>query len=149
MAKFTLRINKETDTLKARYRGGEHSAPFARTVLTRDSGDAFGRSATTGGLHFYSCILLSVYLSFSVSAKIFRPVGTFDSENRKKWGCRRQNISHLGRSPPVVAEKKEKKNQIGDHALPQRGFGLSTPSRAERKGATPSNPRHGRKRESR
>jgi hypothetical protein len=42
-----------------------------------------------------------------------------------------------------------KKNQIGDHALPRRGFGLSTPSGAERKGATLSNTRHRRPRESR
>jgi hypothetical protein len=41
------------------------------------------------------------------------------------------------------------KNQIGDHALPQRGFGLSTPSGAERKGASPSNTRHRRQHESR
>jgi hypothetical protein len=33
----------------------------------------------------------------------------------------------------------QKKTQIGNHALPQRGFGLSTPSKAEREGATPSN----------
>jgi hypothetical protein len=45
--------------------------------------------------------------------------------------------------------KKRKKNQIGDHALPQRGFGLSTPSGEEGKGATPSNTRHRRQRESR
>jgi hypothetical protein len=31
-----------------------------------------------------------------------------------------------------------KKKPNRDHALPQRGFGLSTPSEAERKGATPS-----------
>jgi hypothetical protein len=73
--------------------GGEHSAPFACRVLTRDSGDAFGSSATTGGLHFYSCILSSVSLFFWVSAKMFRPVGTFDPEIRKNMGCRRQNIS--------------------------------------------------------
>jgi hypothetical protein len=30
--------------------GGEHSAPFAFTALTRDSRDAIGSSATTGGL---------------------------------------------------------------------------------------------------
>jgi hypothetical protein len=44
---------------------------------------------------------------------------------------------------------KRKSPQIGDHALPQRGFGLSTPSGAERKGATPCNTRHRRKRKSR
>jgi hypothetical protein len=32
--------------------------------------------------------------------------------------------------------KSGEKNQIGDHALPQRGFGRSTPSWAEGKGAT-------------
>jgi hypothetical protein len=31
---------------------------------------------------------------------------------------------------------KKKTKQIGDHALPERGFGLSTPSGAERKGGT-------------
>jgi hypothetical protein len=50
---------------------------------------------------------------------------------------------------PVCMHTPLKKNQIGDHALPQRGFGLSTPSGAERKGATPSNTRHRRQRESR
>jgi hypothetical protein len=30
--------------------GGQHSAPFACTVLTRDFEDAIGSSATTGGL---------------------------------------------------------------------------------------------------
>jgi hypothetical protein len=44
--------------------GGEHSAPFACTVLTRDYGDTFGSSATTGGLLFHSCILFSVYHLF-------------------------------------------------------------------------------------
>jgi hypothetical protein len=48
-----------------------------------------------------------------------------------------------------VSAAVKKKNQIGDHALPQRGFGLSTPSGAGRKGATPSNARHRRQRESR
>jgi hypothetical protein len=62
------------------YRGGEHSAPFACTVLTRDSGDAFGSSATTGGLLLrcrYVLPLQSQFFSiFGVKcpyqAKIFR-----------------------------------------------------------------------------
>jgi hypothetical protein len=40
--------------------GGEHSAPFECTFLTRDFGDIFGSSASTGGLHFHACILTSV-----------------------------------------------------------------------------------------
>jgi hypothetical protein len=46
-------------------------------------------------------------------------------------------------------EHFENKNQFENHALPHRGFGLSTPSGAEWKGATPSNMRHRRLRESR
>jgi hypothetical protein len=38
-----------------------------------------------------------------------------------------------------IAEFVFKGLQIGDHALPQRGFGLSTPSGAQREGVTPSN----------
>jgi hypothetical protein len=34
--------------------GVAHSPPFACKVLTRKFDDAFGSSATTGGLHFYS-----------------------------------------------------------------------------------------------
>jgi hypothetical protein len=63
--------------------GGEHSAPFACTVLTRDYGDAFGSSATTGGSSF-SFVYPDFGLSFfsSVSAKMFRPVGKRDPEDR-------------------------------------------------------------------
>jgi hypothetical protein len=52
-------------------KGGEHSAPFACTVLTRDSGDTFGSAATTGGLLFYSCILFSVDFFFRCQRKMF------------------------------------------------------------------------------
>jgi hypothetical protein len=51
------------------------------------------------------------------------------------------------RLPTVVL--KNKTPQIGDNALPQRGFSLSTPSGAEQKGPTPSNTRNRRQRESR
>jgi hypothetical protein len=58
----------------------------------------------------------------------------------------------LGKCPQLnmlhALPKKKKKHQIGDHALPQRGFGLSTPGGAEWQGATPSNTRHRRHRES-
>jgi hypothetical protein len=40
-------------------------------------------------------------------------------------------------SNAVVVRVLKKKKQIGDHALPQRGFGLGTPEGAERGGATP------------
>jgi hypothetical protein len=46
-------------------------------------------------------------------------------------------ISTYGRSHSK--KKKKKKQQIGDRALPQWGFGLSTPSGEERQGATLSN----------
>jgi hypothetical protein len=42
---------------------------------------------------------------------------------------------------------KRKKMQIGDHALPQRGFGLGTPEGAETGGVTPGNTRPGRQQE--
>jgi hypothetical protein len=74
-----------TETCKCS-EGGKHLAASACTVLVRDSGDAFGRSATTGSLHFYFCILFSAYLFFSMSGENFRLVGTFDPENRKKNG---------------------------------------------------------------
>jgi hypothetical protein len=45
-----VHINGYRAPLCCSERGGEHSAPFACTVLTRDSGEAFGSSATTGGL---------------------------------------------------------------------------------------------------
>jgi hypothetical protein len=47
-------------------------------------------------------------------------------------------LHRQGKNQESATSKRAKKNQIGDHALPQRGFGLSTPSGAERKGATPS-----------
>jgi hypothetical protein len=40
-----------------------------------------------------------------------------------------------------------KKRQIGDHALPQRSFGLGTPEGAEGGGAAPGNHGRGRQRE--
>jgi hypothetical protein len=53
--------------------GGENSTPFACTVLTRDSGNTFGSSATAGGLLFYSCILFSVYPFFFGVSENFSP----------------------------------------------------------------------------
>jgi hypothetical protein len=47
----------------------------------------------------------------------------------------------------VVTNHEEKKRQIGDHALPQRGFGLCTPEGAEGGWATPGNTGRGRQRE--
>jgi hypothetical protein len=43
------------------------------------------------------------------------------------------------RLEPASAASPKKKKQIGDHALPQRGFGLGTPEGAEGEGATPGN----------
>jgi hypothetical protein len=43
--------------------------------------------------------------------------------------------------------RKKKKKQIGDHALPQRGFGLGTPEGAEGWWATPGNTGGGRQQE--
>jgi hypothetical protein len=36
-------------------------------------------------------------------------------------------------------KQKTKQKPIKDHALPQKGFGIGTPSGVERKRATPSN----------
>jgi hypothetical protein len=58
-------------------------------------------------------------------------------------------ISAAARMCPISRDESKKEKQIGDHALSQRGFGLSTPSEAERKWATLSNTRHRRRRESR
>jgi hypothetical protein len=60
--------------LKHSVQGGEHSAPLACTVLTRDFEEAFGSSATTGGLHFYSCILFTVYSFFFGFSEHFSPI---------------------------------------------------------------------------
>jgi hypothetical protein len=65
-------------------KGGEHSALFACKVLTRTFGNAFGSSATTGGLHFLWCILFSVHLFFWISSKNFRPTETLTPKIEKE-----------------------------------------------------------------
>jgi hypothetical protein len=50
-----------------------------------------------------------------------------------------QRESLLQACLPGVSTRKEEKELIEDHALPRRGFGLSTPRGAERGGAWPGN----------
>jgi hypothetical protein len=56
---------------------------------------------------------------------------------------------HIVQHSPQLSDHTTaaKKKQIGDHALPQRGFGLGTPKGAEGAGATPGNTGRGRQQE--
>jgi hypothetical protein len=53
-----------------------------------------------------------------------------------------KGVSRLG-----TCQKKKKKNLIGDHTVPRRGFGLSTPRGAEWGRAMPSKTGRRRQRE--
>jgi hypothetical protein len=57
--------------------------------------------------------------------------------------------THLHHFMHINSCYPEGKIHIGDHVLPQRGFGISTPSGAEREGTTPSNTRRKLQHESR
>jgi hypothetical protein len=97
-----------------------------------------------------SCLLLQCIVLGTLNTPAYA------AAERTAWILNFQNAveGFIARGAPVVTTDyistnmedrlitpQKKRNQIGDHALPQRGFGISTPSGVEQEGAAP-NTRH-------
>jgi hypothetical protein len=93
--------------------------------------DAFGNSATTGGLHFSLCSRFSIYHFFGVSENFSLGRGILARKSKKirfRWGKKKETYLHLGRSPPVFAElPKAFSNPLRGNREYQRGCMMTPP----------------------
>jgi hypothetical protein len=64
---------------------------------------------------------------FSTASKIFRLVGTFYPENRKKWDCGGKTYVRLSMSPPVVAELPKASSKSRVRTVHAKGAECSPP----------------------
>jgi hypothetical protein len=87
---------RDSSMVPARPEGGEHSAPSACTVLTRDFEDAFGSSATTEGLLLRRRYVLPPHSHF------FPIFGVTCPYQAKNFRCSRKKVKAPKKSCPVV-----------------------------------------------